>query len=419
VVGALTGGIFSVVGLGLGGLGKKIAGRFQGAAGVRMQEIGAVQKALKADAKSLGEVADDGLRGAIQSAQVAKAQREAAKLAGNPLVAKAADEALEAAETAVARNAERLGFPGGRGGQSGAQLHELGERITAAKAAMGAAQAEAFGLGGLGQAIARVGGPGGLLGGGLGFGAGGLLGGGVGWLVGQAALPWAGRQLAKMLSNKTATRAIGSMLEGAGKTIRAGAITGLTRDDARDVRERLTDVEPVEVKQAALEAYQAEGVEPGTSEMLADFQARRVAAMKRGALEARTPEALGRTLEAIRDPRGVLHGIARDELSPEAWKALQRMSPGLARQFREAARMALEEDDEERKLSRQRRATLKRMAQSPDGAEFVLMMQRLHQAQRAAEEAQNKTIRGRGGMLPHGNQLKAEAAVSGAPGMRR
>jgi hypothetical protein len=418
VVGALTGGLFSLVGLGLGGLGAKIAGRAQGPAGVRMQELNKASKALKHDAKALQGVTDRGLQEAVASAQLARAQAEAARIAGNEAAHATARANLAAAEARLVREGERLGFAGGRGTQSNVPLHELADRMGQVKQALSTAQAEAFGLGGLGQAIQRVGGPGGLLGGGLGFGAGGLLGGGVGWIVGQAALPYAGKALARVLANKTATRAIGTLMGGAGKVIRTGAVTALTRDEAQAVRERAADLDPAAVKQAAAQAYQAEGVTAEVGELLADFQGRRAAALQQAAATDRTPEALGRSLEAIRDPRGIMQRIARDEVTAEDLRVLETVSPGVARQLREAAREALEEDRAARKLSAERRRTLSGLARDASAAKAVLMMQRLYAAQRAGEEQRNRMIRGRVGMLPHGNQLKAIEA-GGGPGLRR
>jgi hypothetical protein len=374
-----------------------------------------VRKVLEADAKALREVADAKLQDAIAGTQTMRARIDAARSLGDELGETAAQRGLQSAEAAVVREAQRLGFAGGRGSQSGVPVHELGERLERVRGAFAQAQSEAFGLGGLGGAINRLG-AGGLGGAALGFSAGGLAAGGVGLLVGQVALPFAGRALARVLSNQTAVRALGATFGAVGQAVRTGAVNALTRDEAQQVRERAAELDPPAIAQAAAAAYSAEGLDGETAAALADFQGRRAAALQQLAASEPDPRLLGQGLEAIRDPRGVVLRMARDESTPKDRALLAIVSPGLHRQLVEAARLALEED-REWKLPAARRRTLEAWSASPVVAQHMQMMGRLWAEQRDIEEQQGRSIRSRQGMLPHGSQLQAMEA-GGGPGLR-
>ncbi len=428
VTGAITGGLFSLVGVGLGALGRKVAGRAQGPAGVRMKALGKIRKDLADDLATINRIDDVAFQEARMGAQAAKARFDALKSAGAPEAQRIvvdgvqrmgpAEQAFEAANGKLMREAIRVGMPGATGARSGMPVLELEVAADRVQKALRSAQSEAFGIGGLGQVLKRlgVGGVGGGVGGVAGYGLGGFAAGGVGMLIGSAALPWAGRGLAKVLSNKSATRVIGAALGATGKGAKLTTTTLLTRDEVQALREQVADIDPAETRAAALSAYSAEGVDPGVAEQLADFQGRRALALKQ-MIEAKTPRAISQALTAVQDPRGVLRRMARDESTPQDPKVLSVVSPGLHRQLSEAAKVALEED-KARKIPQARRRTLKLWARDPRHARGVLASQDGWARQAAEREQQKRNIRGRVDMLPHGLQMQAMEA-GGGPGLRR
>lgn len=172
----------------------------------------------------------------------------------------------------------------------------------------------------------------------------------VGMLLGSVGAQGAARILASGIVKRAGVAvatgvgaAVRSSTARAGAKLAGLAIVGsLTEDELRSLKTQLDLTDAKEVGLAALQGYQASGMDPKMSQFFADYQSRRVDILKLAVDNAGTSSTgrvmASRVLNAVEDPRRIRARLSQGEVLTEDLLVLQNLLPEF---YRDLSRQAI------------------------------------------------------------------------------